>query len=109
MKMERQLADIEMARLFWAISEAIVVVELAAGRVALVNPAAERLLGYSAEEARSLTLEALMPARLRAEVRRWRRRRLELEIGPMALPALRKDGAEIAVELTSTPLEEGGR
>jgi PAS domain S-box-containing protein len=107
--MDTQLAVVGMGRLFWAIGEAIVVVELASGQVTLVNPAAEQLLGYDAEEARGLTLEALMPERLRAEMRRWRRRRLEIGVGPMALPALRKDGVEIAVELSSTPIEDGGR
>ena len=79
--METQLASLGIGPLFWAIGEAIVVVELASGQVALVNPAAERLLGYGRDQARGLPLEALMPKRLRVEVRRWRRRRLEMEIG----------------------------
>src|SRR5262245_62115423 len=107
--MDTNQASLGLGRLFWVIAEAIVVVELAGGQVTLLNPAAERLLGYGADEARGLTLEALMPERLRAEVRRWRRRRLEIEVGAMALPMLRKDGHEITVELSSTPIEEGGR
>src|SRR5262249_8860859 len=37
------------------------------------------------------------------------RRRLEIAIGPMELPARRKDGVEIAVERSSTPIEDAGR
>jgi PAS domain S-box-containing protein len=106
---DTQFASLGIGRHFLSIGEAIFVVDLASGQITLVNPAAERLLGYSAEEARGLPLEALMPERLRPEVRRWRRRRLEMGLGPVALPAVRKDGAEIAVELSSTPIENDGR
>src|SRR5262245_33367636 len=107
--METQLASLGINRLFWAIGEAILVVDLASGRIELANPGAERLFGRGADELRGRTLESLMPERLRSEVRRWRRRRLEMDLGPIALPALRRDGGEIAVELSSTPVEHGGR
>jgi PAS domain-containing protein len=49
-----QPGDFGIGRLFWAIRDAAIVADAATGWVVLWNPAAERLFGYPAAEARGL-------------------------------------------------------
>ena len=103
--------DLGIGLLFWHMRDAVVVGEAASGRVVLWNPAAEALFGYPAAEAVGLPLEALVPERLRPAHRAGLAAfaatgcgRL-LEAGePVEVPALRRGGAEIAVELSLTPI-----
>jgi PAS domain S-box-containing protein len=106
-------ADVGIGRLFWVIREAVIVGSVETGRIVLWNPAAEKLFGYSAAEAVGLSLEALVPERLRSRHRVGLRAYGRTGHGPLIdralpieVPALRKDGAEIVVELTLNPLED---
>ncbi|HEV8634065.1 MAG TPA: PAS domain-containing sensor histidine kinase [Chloroflexota bacterium] len=106
--------DLGIGRLFWSIHESVLVVDLAAERIVLWNPAAERLLGYTAAEALALPLETLFPERLGEQYRTRRDRFREtgqppFEEGPVELPAVRKDGREIVVDFTLSPLGETPR
>jgi len=82
------------------------------GRILLANPAAERLFGYTREEFTGLTVEDLIPRRLRASHGdkraayathpNSRTMGTELEI-----VGLCQDGGEFAVDVSLSPLEEG--
>jgi PAS domain S-box-containing protein len=112
--------DLGIGRLFWRIADAVVVGSTDDGRVQLWNPAAERLFGYTAEEAVGQLIETiLVPERFRAAHRRGLASYSQVGHGrlidgqaPVQLHALRKDGTEIAVELTLGAIDEiatGGR
>ena len=60
--------DVGVGRLFWAMADAVVVVDVDSGRIVLWNPAAETLFGYSAAEAIDLPVEALVPDPVRTEL-----------------------------------------
>ena len=57
-----------LERLFWAVSDSVVVGEARSGRIVLWNLAAERLFGYTAHEAIGLSLDVLVPADLRTAI-----------------------------------------
>jgi PAS domain S-box-containing protein len=97
--------------LFWNIRDAVIVGEAESGQIALWNPAAETLFGYPATEAVGMSLEMLVPERLLEAHRAGLARYAAGESGPLLtsdrpveVPALRRDGEEIAVELTLNPL-----
>jgi PAS domain S-box-containing protein len=99
--------DVGLGRLFWQISEAVVVGRVEDGRIALWNPAAERLLGYTAEEAIGLSVEALVPDELKPAYRagwmRFTQTRQADDEHPrsvIAATARRQDGRQVPVELT---------
>ena len=81
------------------------------GRVLEFNPAAERIFGYTREEAIGAELaELIIPARMREQHRRGLARFLETGEGPVIgkrieIDGLRKDGSEICVELAITALK----
>ncbi len=108
--------DVGIGRLFWTIPDAIVVGDVESGRIVLWNPAAEYMFAYSAQEAVGLSLEVLIPPSLRPRHRAGLERYRAGAHGsliethrPAELPALRKDGHELTVELTLSPLEVPGR
>ena len=82
------------------------------GVVRFWNPGAERIFGYTAEEAIGRSLDLIIPERLRP--RHWAGYRHTIETGRsrygegdvLAVPALRKDGATISVEFTLAPLKD---
>lgn len=99
-------------RLFMALPNPIIVADASDGRIVLWNPAAEALLGYSAEEARQFTVDALVPERFRTAHVAGRIHYAATGRGPfvgadrrMAVAALRRDGTEVEVELTLSALE----
>jgi PAS domain S-box-containing protein len=96
--------------------EAIAVVNAESGRIALWNPAAEALFGYPAAEAMELSLAALLAERVRNDVPQGlvdgllrRFCALPAPDSGLELPAVRRDGSEIAVELFLFPLERAPR
>jgi PAS domain S-box-containing protein len=76
------------------------------------NAGAVRILGFGAGEAVGQSLDLIIPERLRA--RHWDGWRHTVATGTsrysggdtLSVPALRKDGAQISVEFTITPLRD---
>jgi PAS domain S-box-containing protein len=82
------------------------------GRVAYANAAVEALLGWPAAELIGRPLDAIVPPRLRDAHPRGYARYLSDEepraVGrPIRMPALRRDGTEVDVELTVSHLRDG--
>ncbi len=97
--------------LFWTIRDAVIVGDVASGRIALCNPAAERIFGYAVEEAIGLPIESLFPEHFRAELRaalarypNAGRQRMTDTGGTCERLALHRSGAEIFIEFTVSPL-----
>ena len=61
-----------IGRPFWTIREAVLVADAASSRIVSWNPVAEALFGYPAAQALGLTVDALVPARLRERHRAGR-------------------------------------
>jgi PAS domain S-box-containing protein len=84
------------------------------GTIAFVNRAAARLLGWPAQELCGRRLTTIMPARMHvaheAGIRRYAATHHPRIMGrPIRVPALRRDGTEVDVELTlaTTSVEPG--
>ncbi len=85
------------------------------GIIRFWNPGAERLFGYSAQEAAERSLDLIIPERLRQ--RHWDGYRRVMaggesryaEADVLAVPAVRKDGVIISVEFTVVPLTSEGQ
>jgi PAS domain S-box-containing protein len=86
-----------LERLFWAVSDAVFVGDARSGRIVLWNPAAERLFGYTADEATGLPLDVLVPDGLSAVDHNGL-------ATPVELVAVDKAGQQHWVELALTPL-----
>jgi len=91
-----------------AAPDALLIVD-AAGRILFANARTETLLGYDRSELIGRTVEMLVPAGLRA---RHAQHRIEYGAAPRKRPmgsgidlaALRKDGTEVPVEISLSPL-----
>jgi diguanylate cyclase (GGDEF)-like protein/PAS domain S-box-containing protein len=99
--------DLGIGKLFEAVRDAVVVADAGTGRIVLWNPAASKIFGYSRTEALGLFVESLIPPGLRERHRAGLARYRETGSGryvgshtPLELPALRKGGEEIRVELS---------
>jgi len=99
--------DLGIGKLYEAVRDAVVVADAHTGRIVLWNPAASKIFGYSRSEALGLFVEALIPRHLRDQHRaglaRYRRTGTGRYVGsdiPLELPALRKGGEEIRIELS---------
>lgn len=95
-----------------SLSDAIVVGDLG-DRIVHINPAAERLLGWTSAELEGRPLTLLMPERMHVQhtegVRRFAATRTAKIMGKaVRVPALRKDGSEIDIELTLSTFELPG-
>jgi PAS domain S-box-containing protein len=85
------------------------------GIICFWNPGAQRLFGYSSDEALGKTLDLIIPERLRD--RHWDGYRRVMATGQsrygtadvLSVPALRKDGATVSVEFTVALLQSEGR
>jgi PAS domain S-box-containing protein len=104
--------QLNLGQLFGKVRDAVVVANADSGRIELWNPAAERLLGYTAAEAVGQLIEIIVPERLRRAHRKGLTRFLATGHGavidsdqPRELPARAKSGEEIPVELTLSPVE----
>jgi PAS domain S-box-containing protein len=116
-KITHSVSEIQRAlgigRLFDTLRDAVVVADANAERIVLWNPAATRIFGYSAEEAVEMPLERLVPERLRAKHRGGIARYRSTLSGDIIdsqraveLPALRKDGTELHIELMLSPIHD---
>ena len=101
-----------MGRLFESIRDAVIVADATTGRIVLWNPAAEQIFGYSASEALGMSVEDLVPdylgARHRAGMAGYRDTGHGRYIDSntvLDLPAVRKSGEEVRIELTLSPIE----
>ena len=107
--------DFGIGQLFWEIRDAVVVGDAETGRIVLWNPAAEALFGLSAAEAVGLPIETLVPESLRQRHRAGLAHFRETGRGAivdsglvMELPALRRSGEQITIELTLSPIRAIG-
>ncbi len=99
--------DLGIGRLFERIQDAVIVAVAATQRIVLWNPAATNIFGYSALEALELCVEDLVPEYLKDQHRRGIAHYAETGHGPyidshrpLELPAIRKGGKEVYVELS---------
>jgi PAS domain S-box-containing protein len=104
--------DLGMGRLFESIRDAVIVADANTGTMVLWNPAAEEIFGYSTTEALGMSVEELVPDYLRARHRAGMAGYRDTGRGRyidsntvLDLPAVRKTGEEIRVELTLSPIE----
>ncbi len=102
--------DLGFGRLFERIQDAVIVANAETQRIVLWNPAAARIFGYSASEAMKLRVEALVPKPLKDAHRAGIAHYAETGHGPyidsdapLDLPAVRKNGEEIRVEMSLSP------
>jgi len=106
--------DLGFGRLFERIRDAVIVADAKSQRIILWNVAATKMFGYSASEALKLRVEALVPEPLKGAHRAGIARYAETGHGPyidsdalLDLPAVRKDGEEIRVEMSLSPMRPG--
>jgi PAS domain S-box-containing protein len=105
-------SDVGIGKLFDRVPDAVIVIDCATGRVLLWNPAATTLFGYTADQARQESIEMIIPPEFRERHRAGLARYFATGHGrlidgqvPLILPALRKSGERIAIELTLSPLD----
>src|SRR5918998_1762724 len=103
--------ELGFGKLFERIRDAVIVADTKTQRIVLWNPAAEKMFGYSTSEALELRVEVLVPENLKDDHRAGIPRYAETGHGPyvdsdapLDLPAVRKDGEEIRVELSLSPI-----
>jgi PAS domain S-box-containing protein len=105
--------DLGIGRLSESVRDAVIVAEASTGKIVLWNPAATEVFGYLQSEALGgLRVEALVPQPFKAQHRAGMSRYCETGHGPyidsnkiLDLPALRKTGEEIRIELSLSPIE----
>ncbi len=107
-----QREEFGIGTLFDKVRDAVIVAEAGRGRVVLWNPAATRVFGYPASEAVGMLVEALVPEHLKDRHRAGIVHYGETGRGAyveaeeyLELPAVRKDGEEIRVELSLNPID----
>jgi PAS domain S-box-containing protein len=105
--------DLGIGRLFERVRDAVVVADASSGNIVLWNPAAEKMFGYSAPEAAGLSVDVLVPDHLKTRHRDGLARYLAtghgaiLDAGQVVeVPALRKSGEEITIELSLNPIRD---
>src|SRR5829696_1163170 len=95
-----------MDQLLESVRDAVVGVDARSGRIVLWNAAATKIFGYSSSEAREHSWTVIVPERLKAQCEAGMARYWDTGHGPyidshvvLELPAVRKDGKEITIEL----------
>jgi PAS domain S-box-containing protein len=103
--------DLGFGRLFERIRDAVIVADAKTQRIVLWNAAAAKMFGYPASEALKLRVEELVPEPLKAAHRTGITHYAKTGHGrymdsdaPLDLPAVRKNGQEIRVELSLSPV-----
>ena len=82
------------------------------GIIEFWNPGAERIFGYTSEDAVGKSLDIIIPERLRA--RHWQGYRQVMATGEsrygqgdvLAVPGIRKDGTGLSLEFTIVPVRD---
>ena len=104
--------DLGIGRLFESIRDAVIVADANTGGIVLWNPAAEEIFGYSTAEVLGMSVEELVPDYLKARHRAGLAGYRDTGHGRyidsntvLDLPAVRKTGEEIRIELTLSPIE----
>ncbi len=106
--MSIHVTDLPFRELIDAAPDGVVVCEQG-GRIVLVNAEAERMFGYARDELLGLTIDVLVPRRSRAQHGQHvagyadAPRLRSMGIG-MELTGLHKDGSEIPVEISLSPI-----
>jgi PAS domain S-box-containing protein len=107
--------DLGIGKLFERVRDAVIVADAASQQIVLWNPAATKIFGYSLSEALELRVEALVPDHLKDRHRTGIVRYGETGHGDyidsqklLDLPALKKGGEEIRVELSLNPIGPSG-
>ncbi len=107
--------DIGIGKLFERVRDAIIVAEAKTEQIVLWNSAAENVFGYSVPEALGMHVEALVPGYLKASHRTGMARYGETGRGRyidshklLDLPAVKKDGGEIRIEMSLSPVGSVG-
>ena len=105
--------DLGIGSLFERVRDAVVVADAETQRIILWNPAATEIFGYSLEEALNMRVEALVPDPLKPRHRAGMAHYGKTGQGefidsrtPLDLPAVRKDGQEVRIELSLSPIGE---
>ena len=103
--------DLGFGRLFERIRDAVIVADAKTQRIVLWNAAAAKMFGYPASEALTMRVEELVPEPLKdahqAGITRYARTGRGRYIdsnAPLDLPAIKKNGQEIRVELSLSPI-----
>jgi PAS domain S-box-containing protein len=98
------MSDVDLAALVAAMGDALVVAD-PEGAIRLWNPAAERIFGFTPDEALGSSLDLIIPERFRP--RHWAGYREVMRTGQtrygtdvLRVPALRKDGKCISIAFT---------
>jgi PAS domain S-box-containing protein len=107
--------DLGIGKLFDRIQDAIIVADAETQRIVLWNPAATEIFGYSLPEALELRVETLVPEPLKNRHRSGIARYAQTGHGDyidshrlLDLPALKKGGEEIRIELSLSPIDPVG-
>ncbi len=112
--------DLGIGRLFERVRDAVIVADASTQQIVLWNRAATEIFGYPLWEALEMRVEALIPEHLKVRHRegivRYARTGRGVYIDSqelLELPAVRKGGAEISIEMSLNPVgfpgEENGR
>src|SRR4051812_22513222 len=104
--------DLGIGKLFERVRDAVIVADAASQQIVLWNPAATKIFGYSPSEALELFVEALVPDHPkdlhRTGIGRYGVTGRGVYIDSqrlLDLPALKKGGEEIRIELSLNPIE----
>src|SRR5918994_65445 len=106
-----RLQDLGIDQLLESVRDAVVVVDARSGRIVLWNAAATKIFGYSSSEALKHSWTVIVPERLKAQCEAGMARYRDTGHGPyidshvvLELPAVRKDGEEITIEIALSPI-----
>src|SRR4051794_34299388 len=111
--MNREQNELLLQELFQHATESIIVVDKE-GNIILVNPATEKLFGYTNNELNTKKVEFLLPERLATSHAGHRQHYNQnpharsMGIG-MDLLAKKKDGSEFPVEISLSPFQSEGK
>lgn len=107
--------DFGIGRLFWEITDAVVVADINSEEIVLWNPSATRIFGYTSDEALGMALHRLVPERLRDAHLKGLARFRDSGAGVLIdsktsveLAGVQKGGAEVPIDLTLTAIRGEG-